>query len=401
MWRALRQASSTTTEPTAFRVLRLVREATPISRTEIAHRCRLSKPTVSDIVNRFLEFGVIQSRGEAPSSARGGRRRELLEFNPQAGHVIGIDIRMNEAVIAATDLNANILDRESIPHRTGSAPAEVLEKLTHTINRFFDSGLLSRERTVGIGIGLPGLIDRVSGVVRVADTLAGWEGARLRDIFEARFGIPVSVENDVKTRTLAEVLFGRGRSIRDQVFLWIGDGIGAGIIIDGRLHHGITESAGEVGYNAILGTGDFPLLYAGQRDFGEILSDASVVRAYARHAASREVLSIHEIFRESEAGNPLAVRLLEEVAHLTSIVCINLINTLNPEVIIVGGKIAAEADYVLGRIQERVREDILSVPAHAARIVPASFHEDGVILGAAGLVLYDLFMPAREEYLLS
>jgi predicted NBD/HSP70 family sugar kinase len=394
MWTALKQAGSIGTEPTAFRVLRLVRDSSLISRTEIAQRCKLSKPTVSDIVNRFLEAGVIRPRGEAPSSARGGRRRELLEFNPQAGHVIGIDIRMNEAVVAAIDLSANILERESLPHRTGAAPEQVLNNLTHTINRFFESGLLSRERTAGIGIGLPGLIDRASGVVRVADTLAGWEGARLRDLFEARFGIPVSLENDVKTRTLAEVLFGRGRTIRDQVFLWIGEGIGAGIILDGRLHHGITGSAGEVGYNTIVSPGEFPLLYAGQRDFGEILSDASIVRAYARYASNADVLSIRELCHESASGNSLAVRLLEEVAHLASIVCINLINTLNPEVIIIGGSIAAEGRFVIDRIQQRVREDILSVPAHAARIVPASFHEDGVILGAAGLVLHDLFMPA-------
>ncbi|MBM4161980.1 MAG: ROK family transcriptional regulator [Ignavibacteria bacterium] len=403
MLKALRRRIEYFDEPNEYRVLRLVRDSQLISRTEIAQFCKLSKPTVSEIVNRFVRQGFLERVGESDSTDRGGRKRELLRFNPRAGFVIGVDIGMSESTVAVTDLNANILNRTSIRYSTGSLPDFVLDRLFQSVDRLVRLTSLDIEKCVGVGIGLPGLIDRSTGIIRVADTLAGWAGVNIRQIFEERFRLPVYIENDVKTRCLAEFLFGSGKNFWNQVYLWVGDGIGAGIIIDGKLHHGITESAGEIGYNeigyAIGNRSAFPMLYYGQRDFGEVLSDSVMVDAYRRATKTHDDITVETIFRAAVAGEPLAVGLIEEVSSLASVVCVNLINTLNPELIVIGGKIAEAGSLVLERVRQKVHEDILSVPAEAVRIVPAALKHDGVIVGAVGLVLYDLFKPVPPKAL--
>lgn len=401
MWKVLNRRHNFFDEPTEYRVLRLVRDANLISRTEISQRCNLSKPTVSEIVNRFLKGGFLEEVGDSSSTKRGGRKRVLLRFNPSAGFVIGVDIRMTDTLIAATDLNANIITRRSFTYPTKSKPDAVLGEVFDSINSIFSTDSSYRSKSVGIGIGLPGLIERSSGIIKVADTLAGWKGTRIREQFEKQFGLPVYVENDVKARALGEFLFGKGKYIYDQVFLWVGDGIGAGIIIDGKLHHGVTESAGEIGYNEIcyqVTRDQFPILYTGsdQRDFGDVLSNSVMTRRYKELVVNARHVTVESIFRAAAVGDQAAQQLLEEVASLTSIVCINIINTLNPELIVIGGKIAEAGSTVLDRVQQKVRQDILSVPAEAVRILPAALKEDGVILGAVGLVLYDLFKLARN-----
>jgi len=402
MWKTLKRSGRHVGEPNEVRVLRLARDSHAISRTEIAHRCALSKPTVSEIVSRLLDGGVLERVGESSSSGRGGRRRELLRFNPGAGCVVGIEVRMTGAAVAFTDLNASILHRDAVTFRAGTPPGTVMQKVCGVIDGFFAShrGLL--ERCVGVGVGLPGVVDRAAGALRLADTLAGWKGFALRDYVAARYRVPVYLENDVKARTLAEHLFGAGRGVRDLVFLWVGDGIGAGIIIDGRLHHGVTGSAGEVGYND-LGLGRdaralLPVLYDGQEDFGDILSDTVILRRFAQRARrSADGLTVPVLLAEAGQGNRVARQVLEEVSLLTGTVCVNLINTLNPAVIVLGGKLAAGGSVVLEGVRAHVARDLLSAAAEAVRIVPAALQEEGVLLGAAGLVLEALFTPAPER----
>jgi predicted NBD/HSP70 family sugar kinase len=401
MWTTLRRTPRNTGEPTNTMVLRLVRDSHAISRTEIAHRCALSKPTVSGIVNRFLRDGFLERVGEASASGRGGRRRELLRFNPRAGCVVGVEVRMTGATVALTDLNAAILHRATIAFRAGSSPASVLRRIGSVIDGFFALDRRLVDRCVGIGIGLPGVVDNRAGALRLADTLAGWARFPIREHFASRYGVPVYLENDVKARSLAEFLFGAGKGVPDQVFLWIGDGIGAGIIIGGRLHHGVTGSAGEVGYNE-LGLcaerrGRLPMLYDGQEDFGDILSDAVILRRFAARARRRaEDMTIPLLFAEAERGHRSAAKILDEVSLLAGTLCVTLINTLNPAMIVLGGKLVSSGTAVLEGVRRHVAHDLLSAAAEAVQIVPAALREDGVILGAAGLALYDLFKPSAN-----
>lgn len=400
MWKALNRASQYFDEPNEHRILRLVRDSTTISRTEIARLCNLSKPTVSEVINRFLAGGFLERVGESESTERGGRKRELLRFNPNAGSVVGVDIRRTESVIAVTDLNANILASKTCRYNLYSSSESVLKGIAKAIESLLSGKERFLEKCVGIGIGLPGVIDHNTGIIKVVGTLRGWGGVNLREYLNRKFDVPVYVDNDVKARTLGEFLFGAGRNTNDQVFLWIGGGIGVGIIINGKLHRGVTESAGEVGYNELrfgsAGKEFFPILYNGQRDYGAILSNGIIVERYLAKSRNHKNVTIESIIASAANGEKLANQLMDEVALLTSIVCINLINTLNPQLLVLGGKLPENGTVLLDRVRQKVREDLLSVPAEAVKIVPSQLKKDGVILGAVGLVLYDLFKPARN-----
>jgi predicted NBD/HSP70 family sugar kinase len=398
MWKTLNRASQFLDEPNEYRILRLVRDSETISRTEIARLCKISKPTVSDIVNRFLTHGFLQSVGESESTARGGRKRELLRFNPNAGYVIGIDIRRTESAVAITDLNANIISSTTSGYPVRTSSEQVLSDIAAKIDALLSHKRGIVEKCVGIGIGLPGLIETSTGIVKLTDALRGWKGVNLRGYFQKHFDVPVYVDNNVKARAIAEMLFGAGRNKRDQIYLWIGEGIGVGIIINGKLHRGITESAGEIGYNELrfgsAGRELFPILFNGQRDFGEILSISVIVERYLKRARHIHDATIESILDKAARGDKLANKVIQEVALLTGILCINLINTLNPQLLVLGGRLVEHGTLVIDGVRERVRQDLLSAPAQAVEIAASHLRKDGVILGAVGLVLYDLFKPA-------
>jgi predicted NBD/HSP70 family sugar kinase len=279
---------------------------------------------------------------------------------------------------------------------------DVLRQIFPVIHEFLKIDWVRQSRPIGLGIGIPGLIDYESGCIKLSDSLKSWENYPIRKKFEEEFNIPTILENDVKTLALGECLFGKGIEHQSLVNLWIGDGIGAGIILNGSLIRGVTASAGEIGYDelgfCVRDINEFPLLYNGQKRFGDILSNkwlASAACSALNSGRTSELmesqLSPETIVAAAENGDHLAIELLQEYGALLGILCINIINILNIELLVICGKILSQSDLLLKYVREKVNKDLLSVPAHAVHIVSSGLKENGVVLGAAGLVLEDLF----------
>ncbi|HTP79064.1 MAG TPA: ROK family transcriptional regulator [Bacteroidota bacterium] len=387
-------------EPNEFRILRVVRDYSTISRVELAQILGLSKTTVSWLVGRLLRHGYLKNVGAGSSTVKGGRKRQLLRFNPSARYVIGVDIKLRSTQMAITDLNAAMEQRTSIEYPIGSSPDVVLGGITRGLRQWRTMKPEYFSKAVGIGIGMPGVIDEEKGVVRVADALKSWREVNLKRFFEDEFGLPTFAENDVKAMTVGEFLFGASRYIPNQVCLFVGDGVGAGIVVEGRLMRGVTSSAGEIGFNelghTLKSSGDFPLLISDQEDLGGVVSDHRFIEVYQRHGGQRKISDAAEIVDAATAGEAIAMKIVDEAASLISMVSIQLINLLNPETIVLAGKLAG-SPKVAALVQDRVRFDVLSAPAEAVQIVPAKLGSDGVLLGAVGLVLYDLFKPSRTQ----
>jgi predicted NBD/HSP70 family sugar kinase len=200
--------------------------------------------------------------------------------------------------------------------------------------------------------------------------------------------------------SLGELIFGSARSVRDAVYLWLGDGIGAGLVIDGRLHYGFTHSAGEIGYNEITqsqsaGSQHPLLLHNGQHDIGELLSESNIERALGKDR-SKHHDSTRNLIEALRANEGRANQLLDEISDIIGSLSITLVNMLNPEVILLGGELFWNSERLVQSIQKKVKSDILLVPANAVRVSAASLKKDGVLLGSVGRVLFDLFRPTRE-----
>ena len=383
-------------------VLRFIKNNAPVSRAEIAKRYHLSKAAVSEIIARLISQGYVSETGVGNSTIRGGRKPIMLRFNEKAGYVIAVEIKRDHAQVALIDLDANIHKKEMVEFPIGTDFEKVVQQIVPIIHQHLSDKWVNKSRGIGIGIGIPGIIDYEGGYVKVSDTLHNWEKVPIRSIFEKEFNMEVVIENDVKTMTLGECLFGEGKEFNNLVNLWIGDGIGAGIIINGSLIRGCTASAGEVGYDELgfflRDQNEFPLLYKQQKDFGDILSNKLLLES-AKEALNNgcestltlETLNLDTLACAAQNNDGLATRLLREYANILGILCISLINTLNTELLIISGDLVNKCDVLLEYVREKVHQDILHEPAQAVKVVPGSLADQGIVLGASGLVLEDLF----------
>jgi N-acetylglucosamine repressor len=389
-------------EPNEVRILRLVRDTGEISRIEIARSTNLHKASVTDYVAKLIKAGYLEETGKVAAKARAGRKRIQLKFRPLSGLVAGVDIRMTNAIVAITDLNARILKQDSIQYSVDTPPQEVLSKAAALIEKLMASGRYAQSLLVGIGIGVQGVIDSATNIMMLSHNKRSWQGESLSKYLESYFDVPVYVENDVKTMAVGEYLLGAAKGAKDFALIWVGTGLGAGIMINGHLHHGITSSAGEIGYNSLefssVDKERFPLTFRGQQMFGEILTDANFVESYQKNSlqAGRSNATVTEIVQEAKNGNTIALRIIDEFAGLMSILCINIVNTLNPEMIVIGGELVQSYPQVANLLQQKIHKDLLLPPAEAVRVRSAKHGENGVILGAVGLVLYELFEPLRS-----
>jgi N-acetylglucosamine repressor len=399
MWKSFRRRSYFQPEINEVRILRLVRDRGPISRIEIAAETGLHKATITELVGKLIRGGFLEDTGVSPDQKKVGRRRILLRFLPMAGIVAGIDIRLSHVAVALTDLNARLLAKTSFDYPPTASADDVFSRVASTIKNLCAQEGVPIVKLIGIGVGLQGVIDRSTNTLIFSQMKPSWQGKVLGENLESEFSVPVYVENDVKTMAIGEYQFGAAKGARDFVYLWIGEGLGAGIMINGRLLHGITSSAGEVGFNLLESPSffreNYPLTYHGQTMFGEILSDANIEQSFAaaRHEQPGEAHAVDKIVARSVSGDSVATHVLDECASLLSEICIPMVHTLNPDMIVVGGKIASDSSPIGELLQKKIRHDRLSPPVEAVRVTTAPYADQSVILGAAGLVLHEFFEP--------
>ncbi|NOX90106.1 MAG: ROK family transcriptional regulator [Calditrichaeota bacterium] len=387
-------------------ILRFIKNDGPISRAELAKKYKLSKAAVSEIIGHLLNLGYIREIGPGNSTRLGGRKPILLEFNPKSGYAIGLEIKRDHARVALSDLNAKIYRLEYFSFTKGSSLKHVVEKVYGYIDEFMKLSWVKKARPIGIGVAIPGLINYDQGKIQESDTLKNWVGFPLRKMFEDRYNMEVIIENDVKTISLGECRFGNGKNIDNMIYLWVGDGLGAGIIIKGELYRGVSASAGEIGYYdvgyLIKNVNECRLLYNGHKNFGDILSDKVLVEGAKRGLENefrdmldKSKLSVDYILKTANEKNPLALELLREYGFLVGVVCINLINTLNPEMIIIGGQPLAHNQILINYIKDQIKHDILRTPSRVVKIKKAKLKQNAAIMGAVALVLEDLFYMRR------
>jgi predicted NBD/HSP70 family sugar kinase len=402
MWDVLNERALLIREPHEVRILRLVRDSGQISRIEIAKLCNLDKSYVGDLVAKLIQAGFLEETGKVETGEKVGRKRTLLRFRPLAGLVAGVDIGMTHATVALTDLNAKILQQESFQYPLETSAKEVISRVALAIHTLLAAANISQSKLVGIGIGVQGIVDYATNTLLLSHNKKAWQGESLSEALEAWFNVPVYVENDVKTMTIGEYMFGAAKGTKTSVNIWIGDGLGAGMMINGHLHRGVTSSAGEIGYNELEASSfyreKYPLTYKDQAMLGEILTDANFIESYRRNSPPLNDIetTVVAIVQKSKIGDLVAQRVIEEFTSLLSTLSIIVVNMLNPEIIIIGGKLVQSLPKVAEMLQEKIHMDLLSVPAEAVRVRAAQHGENGVVLGAAGLVLYELFEPLHS-----
>ncbi|MET9470171.1 ROK family transcriptional regulator [Streptomyces sp. NPDC006544] len=220
----------------------------PLSRTRIGHLTGLSKPTASQLLARLEAAGLVVATGT--DAGRPGPNAQLYAVNARAAHVAGLDVTPGRILASVADLTGEVIGSHELPYAEGTGPVtQVTRALDEAVK---DSGLYLADihRVV---IATPGSFDPRTGVLRYADHLAGWQSPTLLDELAAALPMPVEYENDVNLAAVAEQRLGAARGHEDFVLLWNEEGLGAALVLGGRLHRGWTGGAGEVGFMPVPG----------------------------------------------------------------------------------------------------------------------------------------------------
>ncbi|MCL5038615.1 MAG: ROK family transcriptional regulator [Firmicutes bacterium] len=384
-------------------VVDTIRKHEPISRVDIAELTRLGRSTVTGIVNLLLKEELIVEVGSAES--RGGRKPVLLKLNPQARYAIGIKLGPSLITVALTDLHAGVLSKVTRPISSRQGPKAIFRALLGAIEDVTRDNPRSQGRIIGIGVVLPGIVDPSTGT-SVSSHLLNWANIPVKALLEAELNIPVFVDNDANAFALAEKWYGAGRGKDNLLCVTVGVGVGGGIIANGQLYRGSIAGAGEIGHITIDEHG--PLCACGNSGCLEALaSDGAVVRS-AREAMDKgQKTSILEVAggdpsavtREivvsaAREGDRVARRILRETGQHLGTGIANAINLLNPERIVVGGEAVQQAgDLLLEPLRESMKKRSFSILADRVDVVPAALGENAWLMGAATLVLEEVFKP--------
>lgn len=372
-------------------ILELLRDRGPLSRADIARQLGLNPASVTRIVDELRAKGLVLERIPKDPPRRGvGRPPSAIAFNAQARLVAGVDLGGTFARTALLDLGGSFLRRASARSEPGPNGFVALRQLLEELLASADP---RGPQPGAIVIGVPGVVRPAQGMVVSAPAL-GWRHFPLKRRLEAHFGLPVIVENDVNLHALGEQWKGAGQGSAHLACVFVGTGIGAGIIVNGELYRGATCCAGEIGYfvpdvaylgQAFRGFGCLEQLAAGfglaRRGRQAVLcGDGAGIRA---RAGSPENLEAMHVLGAARDGDPTARRLVEEAERFLALALVNLTCVLNPEVIVLGGGIVEAGVLDLARIEAWVGQAVPVPP----RIVVSALGSDAGLLGAVALAL--------------
>ncbi|ADB33102.1 ROK family protein [Kribbella flavida DSM 17836] len=348
-----------------------------VSRTELAKRTGLSLPTVSEIVGELIGTGVVEEREIASSG--GGRRPVLLGLKPDAGYVIGIKLTETRVVAVLTDLNAAIVQRATVAVANDDVDT-VVRTVAAVVKRF----TAKVGPVYGVGVGLAGMIDRASGVVRHA-TYSDWHDVDLAALLEKRTGLPVVVDNDVNTLVANEQWFGAGRGVSDVAVVSIGRGVGLGMVLDGRLYRGAGGGAGEFGHTKVAPDG--PVCACGARGCLEsLIGEPAILTATGTS-------SIEQAVDLARGGDDAARAVFDHVGRTLGTAVGNLVNLLNPKLIVLAGEGTRASDLLLPGFDTALRQAVFDGLQRDLEVVVDDWDDEAWAQGAAGLFLGELFQP--------
>jgi len=372
----------------------------------------LSPASITGITSDFIDLGLVQEAGEIESEERAGRRAIRLRLNPEAGYVVGVSLAKHTYTCVLTDLDANILYRDTneLPRggatRSSYQPDKIVQSIIQSIENLLNQSQIEPDYLMGIGIGINGIVNYDTGVSIFAPHYR-WRNIPIAAPIANHFNIPVYLENDARTFAIAEQLFGAGRDVDNFVAVAAGYGIGAGIVMNGQIYRGGYGGAGEFGHINVQRNG--PLCACGKRGCLETLSSIPAIFRQIEEAvkagepcslAGTKPMTLEAVVTAVNDGDPVAVRIVAEAGRWLGIGMATLVNVLNPELFIINGEAVSLGHHYLEPMEAVIREYAFDGLADSFRIFTDS--GGGEVLwaqGVATVVLSSLFTSENNRQL--
>jgi predicted NBD/HSP70 family sugar kinase len=360
-------------------VLDLVRRAGAMPRAEIARRSGLSKPTVSLVLSGLLADGLVRETGRATGGK--GPSAALYELNPRSGFVVGIDVGRRWVRAALADMTGAIIARRQERARARSSEA-LVRQIGDAAHRVAGDAGLAWAAVTHATVATSGVLDPARDSLALAANLPGWGRAGLAGAIREALGTHVGIENDVNMAALGEQSHGLGRGVSDFVFLWVGTGVGLGLVLDGRLYRGASGAAGEIAYLP-LGDGDPHDKKVRRRGLLEECAGAGGVVRQARALGMRPPLTAERVFGAARRGDPAAARVVAAEARRIALAIAAVAPVLDPELVILGGGIGSNGDLLIDPIERELR----GLSPFRPRIHASELREEAVLHGAVATAL--------------
>ena len=314
-------------------------------------------------------------------------------------YVVGIDIGGTKLATVVADKDGNILQKVRKPTESEKGPRYAVQLLLEMVDEAIDLAGLRREDISGIGVSCGGPLDTKTGIIYSPPNLPGWDALPLKEMIESEFHIPTVIENDANASALAEARFGGGRGYDYVLYMTMSTGIGGGIVANGEIYHGANDSAGEVGHQILLPDG--PLCGCGQYGCLEALCSGPAIARRAQEAIidqpHTKILALADgqidrvrsehVLQAARDGDALAIALVEETAYYMGWGIANLVNILNPQIVLLGTIAVAAGDLLLDPIRRTVTEMAMQRPLEIVKIMPAELGDSIGDLAAISLVI--------------
>lgn len=361
------------------RIVATLRTAGPLTQAELARRTALAPSTVSGIVATLAERGYVRV-GDEP----GGRRGRLVQLDLEDRYVLGIELGNGHISVALATLSSRVVGFVRRELVRGASITATLDLVDTLVTELLADAKATQKDIVRGAVAVPAPLDRLGILSSSPLIFPSWADTDIARQFSERFGLPFLVDNDANLGALADYHWGAGRGCHSVVFVGMNYGFGAGIILDGVLFRGATGVSGEIGHMTVDENGDF--CQCGNR--GCLNTVASIYRALELLAPIHpEIDSAEKLLDAASQGLPPAIRVLEDMGRSTGVAIANVVNLLNPEVIVVGGDLARAGAVVIEPMTTTATR--LSMPAAATglRLLTSPLGERVFALGGVALAL--------------
>ncbi|MFC4557291.1 ROK family protein [Virgibacillus kekensis] len=380
-----------------FKVLNIIRDQQPVSRAEIAKQCALGVSTLSYIIEDLKSQTLIYEVGEANST--GGRKAKLLRFNKNHGYIISVKIEEEQILIALTNMEGELLTKKYASFSQKVTPKEVTSMIQRKVHQIFEDENKDMQLLLGIGILSSGLVNRHNGTI-IRSSMLGWENVPITKMVKEKFpDVEIFVDNNINGYTLAELEKGEGKHHNNFLVVSIGAGLGLSVVIDRKIYYGSVGGAGEFGHTTLVMDG-YPC-HCGQTGCLEMYASEFYFKNKEQEikASNSTLTDLHfsEVAKAAKNGDQIALDLLKEMGMHLGYGLRNLINTFNPDKVIIVGEGVKHSHLFQQEVFDIANDNFFEKVNINTELVFSRLKDDAWFTGGALLAINQIFQEPIYE----
>lgn len=369
------------------KIIHALWENSPVSRTGLAQLTQLNKATITNLLGEIIEEGMVRDVGQQKASV--GRHRNLIMFNENYGLAAGLLIRHSMVNLAISDVFAKIVWEHTIHFSDSEEPLDVLHRVIRKLKEGISASASTSTNLLGIGIGTASLLRKPDDMMYAIHSTLKWFDVPVGEFFRQQFQVPIIIDTASNNSMVGEKFFGVAKNYSNAVFLSIGQGIGAGLLVDGQLYRGSNGFAGDIGHFVIDPNG--PLCRCGNKGCWEILASG---------LALPDGITLEDAGRQANLGDPNYIGILSNIGKNLGRGVANIVRLMNPESVILGGYINAGGKWVMNPCRTELQATLWPFVWEPSRVEFAGLENKSAIIGSLTQVIKQLFsldIPVFEK----